>query len=103
MMNAPDEAGCTTQAAGMRSFRPWKGSQMGLDPRCLQIGQTINVRELNYGVEINPPLEGETGLTVLAVDGEHLVLDDAAGGTRSIPVYLIHKPDAVKVESSEAA
>ncbi len=76
---------------------------MGLDPRCLHIGQTVTVRELNYGVQINPSREGETGLTVLAVDQEHLVLDDAAGGTRSIPVYLIQKPSSPGLGSSEAA
>jgi hypothetical protein len=76
---------------------------MGLDPKTLHIGQTVTVQEMNYGVQINPPSEGETGLTVLAVDQEHLVLDDAAGGTRSIPVYLIHKPSPPGMGSSEAA
>jgi hypothetical protein len=77
---------------------------MGIDPNCLQIGQTVTVRELNYGVEINPPGEDEAGLTVVEVGREHLVLDDAAGGSRrSIPLYLIHKPAPASVESSEAA
>ena len=76
---------------------------MGLDPRSLDIGQTVTVQELHYGVQINPPREGETGLTVLAVHQEHLVLDDAAGDTRSIPVYLIQKPSSRGVGSSEAA
>jgi hypothetical protein len=77
---------------------------MGIDPNSLQIGQTVTVREMNYGVQINPPGEGEAGLTVVEVGREHLVLDDAAGGSRrSIPLYLIHKPAPASVESSEAA
>lgn len=77
---------------------------MGIDPNSLQIGQAVTVRELNYGVQINPPGEGEAGLTVVEVGREHLVLDDAAGGSRrSIPLYLIHKPALASVESSEAA
>lgn len=76
---------------------------MGLDPKCLHIGQTVTVRDLNYGVQINPSPEGETGLTVLAVDQEQLVLGDETGGTRSIPVYLIQKPSPTGVGSSEAA
>jgi hypothetical protein len=76
---------------------------MSLDPQCLHVGQTVTVRELNYGVQIDPAREGEMGLKVLAMDREHLVLEDAAGGTRSIPVYLIQKPTASRVESPEAA
>lgn len=76
---------------------------MGLDPKCLHIGQAVTVRELNYGVQITPPREGEAGLTVLAVDQEHLVLDDGAGGTRSIPVYLIQKQTPTEGTSHEAA
>jgi hypothetical protein len=92
------------QDAGSRGEdEPWKGPQMGLDPKCLHIGQAVTVRELTYGVQINPPREGETGLTVLAVSREHLVLDDAVGGTLSIPVYLIQKPAPTVVASSEAA
>lgn len=77
---------------------------MGIDPSCLQIGQTVTVREMNYGVQINAPEEGEAGLTVVEVGREHLVLDDSAGGIRrSIPLYLIHKAAPPSVKSSEAA
>lgn len=76
---------------------------MGLDPQCLRVGQTVTVREMNYGVQINPPYEGEPGLTVLAVSREQLVLDDGAGGTRSIPVYLIQKSAPIVAADSEAA
>ena len=76
---------------------------MGLDPKCLHVGQIVNVREMNYGVQINPPAEGETALTVRAIGQEHLVLEDAAGGIRSIPLYLIHKPASKAEGSSEAA
>jgi hypothetical protein len=77
---------------------------MGLDPNGLQIGQTVTVQEMNYGVQIKLPEEGETGLTVVEVGREHLVLDDLAGGIRkSIPLYLIHKEAPASVKNSEAA
>ena len=77
---------------------------MCLDPNGLQIGQTVTVLEMSYGVQINLPGEGEVGLTIVEVGREHLVLDDAAGGSRrSIPLYLIHKPPPASVKSSEAA
>lgn len=75
---------------------------MGLDPKSLHVGQTVTVREMNYGVQIHPPREGETGLTVLTIGREHLVLDDATGGTRSIPLYLIQKAASTGVTSSVA-
>ena len=76
---------------------------MGLDPQCLHVGQTVTVRELNYGVQIDQAREGEMGLNVLSIDRELLVLDDAAGSTWSIPVYLIQKPTPSRVNSPEAA
>jgi hypothetical protein len=77
---------------------------MGLDPNGLQIGQTVTVQEMNYGVQIKLPEEGEAGLTVVEVGREHLVLADAAGGVRkSIPLFLIHKEAPASVKGSEAA
>lgn len=76
---------------------------MGLDPQCLQVGHSVTVHELNYGVQIDQVREGETGLNVLSIDREHLVLVDAAGGTWSIPVYLIQKATPSRVKSPEAA
>ena len=77
---------------------------MGLDPNGLQIGQTVTVQEMSYGVQINLPEEGEAELTVVEVGREHLVLDDSAGGIRkSIPLYLIHKETPASVKSSETA
>lgn len=77
---------------------------MGIDPKSLQIGQIVTVQEMNYGVQINTPQEGEKGLTVVSVDGEHLVLGDSAGGIRmSIPLFLIHKAATASVKSLGAA
>ncbi len=77
---------------------------MGLDPNGLQIGQTVTVQEMSYGMQINLPEEGEAGLTVVEVSREHLILDDSAAGIRkSIPLYLIHKEAPASVKSSEAA
>jgi hypothetical protein len=76
---------------------------MGLDPQCLQVGQTVTVRELNYGVQIDQVREGEMGLSVLTIDREHLVLVDEAGGTCSIPVYLIQRTTPPSLKSPEAA
>ncbi|HEY7427527.1 MAG TPA: hypothetical protein VH682_25060 [Gemmataceae bacterium] len=75
---------------------------MGVDPRSLQIGQAIVVKELNFGVQINLCGDGEAGLTVVEVSPEHLVLDDADGGTRRIPLYLINKSAPVPVEDRAA-
>jgi hypothetical protein len=76
---------------------------MSLDPKSLHVGQTVTVTEMNYGVLLNLPQEGETGLTIRAINQEYLVLEAEAGGIRSIPIYLIHKPAAKEVENSEAA
>jgi hypothetical protein len=77
---------------------------MGVDPRSLQVGQAITVKEMNFGVQINLCGDSEAGLTVVEVSPEHLVLDDAAGGsTRCIPLYLINKSAPVAVEDREAA
>lgn len=76
---------------------------MGIDPKGLQIGQTVTVQERSYGVLITTPEEGDTGLTVIEVGQEHLVLGDSAGGTRmSIPLFLIHKAVPAPVKSVEA-
>ena len=75
---------------------------MGIDPNGLQIGQTVTVQEMNYGVRINTTEQGETGLTVIEVGREHLVLGDSAGGTRmSIPLFLIHKAAPASVARFE--
>ena len=76
---------------------------MAIDPNSLQTGQAVAVTEMRFGVQIDPPGEGESGLTVVEVGREHLVLDDAAGSRRSIPLYLIHKPARAPAKSSEAA
>ena len=77
---------------------------MGVDPRSLQVGQAIAVTELNFGVQINLCGDGEAGLTVIEVSSEHLVLDDAAGGsTRHIPLYLINKSAPAVGEDRPAA
>jgi hypothetical protein len=81
---------------------------MGIDPRTLHIGQTIAVKELNYGVQLHAPGADETGLTVVEVSREHLVLDDSADGSRRhIPLYLIHPaahtPAPVPAPSAESA
>lgn len=77
---------------------------MGMDPNDLQIGQIVTVQELTYGLQIRLPEEGETGLTVVEISREHVVLDDSASGIRrSIPLYLIRKEAPAPVKSSEAA
>jgi hypothetical protein len=76
---------------------------MSIDPKSLRVGQAVAVREMHYGVQLDPPAAGEAGLTVLQVGPEQLVLDDAAGGSRrSIPLYLIHKPAPAPAGGPEA-
>jgi len=77
---------------------------MVIEPKNLQIGQTIVVKELHYGVLLNAPVDGEAGWTVAEVGRDHLLLEDAAGGSRrQIPMYLIHKSPPAQVEIAEAA
>lgn len=77
---------------------------MGMDPNGLQIGQTVTVEEMSYGMQIRLPEEGEVGLTVVEISRELLVLDDSAGGIRkTIPLYLIHKEAPASIKNAEAA
>jgi hypothetical protein len=77
---------------------------MGVDPRSLQVGQAVVVKEMNFGVQINLSGDGEAGLTVVAVHAEYLVLADAADeSTRRIPLYLINKSAPVIVENQDLA
>jgi hypothetical protein len=79
---------------------------MAVDPRTLQIGQTITVKELHFGIELNLAGAGEAGLTVASVGPEYLLLDDSISGSRThIPLYLVQKSGQapVRVESQEAA
>ncbi len=73
--------------------QPLKGPRMATAPNHFLIGQTVTVRELSYGIQIEPSATDEAGLTVIEVGAEHLVLQEAADGSkRSIPLYLIQKP-----------
>jgi hypothetical protein len=76
---------------------------MAIDPRTLQIGQTVAVKELTFGVQFTQPNEGEAGWTVVEIGRDHLLLDDADGGRRQIPLYLINKSTLPPVEPREAA
>lgn len=77
---------------------------MGVDPKTLQIGQLVTLREMNFGLQINLPGEGETGLTVVELTPEYLVLDDVAGQSqRRIPLYLLGKSTHVPIENRPAA
>jgi hypothetical protein len=76
---------------------------VGIDPRILQVGQTVTVKELNFGVLITPTKDGETGPTVVELGPDHLTLEEADGGRRQIPLYLINKSAPAPVEAIEAA
>jgi hypothetical protein len=69
---------------------------MAIAPNHFLIGQTVTVRESSHGLQIAPSAQDEAGLTVIEVGADHLVLEDAADGSkRSIPLYLIQKPAPV--------
>jgi hypothetical protein len=77
---------------------------MGVDLRSLQIGQMVTVKEMNFGLQINLPGEGEIGLAVVEITPDYLVLHDAAGDSqRRIPLYLLNKSSHVPVENRAAA
>jgi hypothetical protein len=65
---------------------------MTVDPRSLQLGQKVTVRDALFGVQVAPAADGEGGLTVAGVGPDHLVLDDSATGVRTrVPLWLVNK------------
>jgi hypothetical protein len=78
---------------------------MALDPNCFSIGQTVTVREMNYYMLIASSGTNGTGLKIIEVGREHLILEDSVDGSRrSIPLYLIQQEMAPRpVESTRAA
>ena len=77
---------------------------MMLDPRSLQIGQKVTVRDALFGLQVRPAAEGEPGLTVAGVGPDHLVLDDPASGVRQrVPLWLVNKSAQAPAATPEAA
>jgi hypothetical protein len=75
-----------------------------IDPRSLQAGQKVTVREALFGLQVRPAADGEAGLTVVGVGPDHLVLDDAATGARTrVPLWLVNKSAQAPAAGSEAA
>ena len=64
---------------------------MMLDPRSLQAGQKVTVQDALFGLLVTPAADGEAGLTVVGVEPDHLVLDDAAGVRTRVPLWLVNK------------
>ena len=63
-----------------------------IDPMSLQAGQKVTVREALFGIQVAPAADGEAGPTVVGVEPDHLVLDDAATGARTrVPLWLVNK------------
>ena len=62
-----------------------------LDPRSLQAGQKVTVKDALFGLLVTPAADGEAGLTVVGVEPDHLVLDDAAGVRTRVPLWLVNK------------
>ncbi len=77
---------------------------MTVDPRSLQLGQKVTVRDALFGVMVAPAADGEVGLTVAGVGPDHLVLDDAATGVRTrVPLWLVNKSAQAPAAGAEAA
>ena len=77
---------------------------MMIDPRSLQAGQKVTVREALFGLQVTPAAEGEAGLTVAGVGPDHLVLDDAATGIRTrVPLWLVNKSAQAPAAGPSAA
>jgi hypothetical protein len=75
-----------------------------IDPRSLQAGQKVTVREALFGLQVRPAADGEAGLTVVGVGPDHLVLDDAATGIRArVPLWLVNKSAQAPASGPEAA
>ena len=77
---------------------------MMIDPRSLQAGQKVTVREALFGIQVAPAADGEAGPTVVGVEPDHLVLYDAATGTRTrVPLWLVNKSPQAPAAAPEAA
>src|SRR4051794_27711065 len=75
-----------------------------IDPRSLQAGQKVTVRDAHFGVQVTPAADGEAGLTVVQVGPDHLVLDDAATDVRTrVPLWLVNKSAQAPAAGPEAA
>ena len=77
---------------------------MTFDPRSLQAGQKVTVKDALFGLRVRPAADGEAGLTVVGVEPDHLVLDDAATGARTrVPLWLVNKSAQAPASGPEAA
>ena len=77
---------------------------MTIDPRSLQAGQMVTVKDALFGLWVTPAADGEPGLTVIGVEPDHLVLDDAATGVRTrVPLWLVNKSAQAPAAGPEAA
>ncbi len=77
---------------------------MTVDPRSLQAGQKVTIRDALFGLHVTPAADGEAALTVAGVWPDHLVLDDAATGVRTrVPLWLVNKSAQAPAAGHEAA
>jgi hypothetical protein len=76
---------------------------MAIDPRTLQVGQQVAVKDVGFGIQINAVGEGETGLCVTEVTLDYLQLEGPSGDTMRIPLYLITRLSPQAVGGDQAA
>ena len=62
---------------------------MAIDPRTLQVGQQVAMKDVGFGIQINAVGEGESGLRVTEITPDSLQLEGPDGSTVRIPLYLI--------------
>jgi hypothetical protein len=69
-----------------------------------QVGQPVEIRDLDKGYQISPRADGLPGLLVAEVGADYLVLSDPEAGVLTrIPAYLILAADAVAVAAQPVA
>lgn len=56
-----------------------------------QVGQTVSIKELEYGCQVTVLAAGQAGPQVVEVGSDYVVFEDAGAGIRTrIPVHVIH-------------
>jgi hypothetical protein len=62
-------------------------------PKHLQVGQAVNLEEVEAGYQITVLTAGQSATQIVEIGVDYLVIDDAAAGiTTRLPVHLLVTP-----------
>ncbi len=58
--------------------------------KTLRVGQLVNLRELDRGLEVSVLASGGTGLRIAEIGSDYLLIEDeAAELKRQVPMYMV--------------